>query len=161
MRRFDLRSLRFGDGSELERELVVEVAPFHFGGAEYGVAGGQVTLGFMATRVGSRLTLNAELETVLHGPCQRCLEDAHYALVVEGDEYVLEGESEGVEADEEGYVTGHMIDLEVWVRDLIGAELPTKILCRDDCSGLCSVCGQNLNADPDHVHETSTEDAGI
>ena len=36
---------------------------------------------------------------------------------------------------------------------LIAEALPVKLLCRDDCRGLCPVCGADLNADPDHRHE--------
>ena len=39
------------------------------------------------------------------------------------------------------------------MRDLIAEELPPKLLCRDDCRGLCAVCGADLNADPEHRHE--------
>jgi uncharacterized protein len=32
--------------------------------------------------------------------------------------------------------------------------LPDKILCRDDCAGLCPVCGKDLNDEPhEHVEE--------
>ena len=34
----------------------------------------------------------------------------------------------------------------------IAEELPVKILCADDCRGLCPICGADLNADPDHAH---------
>jgi uncharacterized protein len=27
------------------------------------------------------------------------------------------------------------------------------LLRRDDCAGLCPVCGADLNADPDHRHD--------
>ncbi len=36
-------------------------------------------------------------------------------------------------------------------------ELPDKILCRDDCAGLCPVCGKDLNVEP-HVHEEHESD---
>jgi len=26
-------------------------------------------------------------------------------------------------------------------------------LCRDECRGLCAVCGADLNADPEHRHD--------
>jgi uncharacterized protein len=43
-----------------------------------------------------------------------------------------------------------------WVRDALLLALPTRLLCRDDCRGICSVCGADLNsADPDeHRHES-------
>ena len=30
---------------------------------------------------------------------------------------------------------------------------PAQIVCREDCAGLCAVCGENLNRSPDHAHE--------
>jgi uncharacterized protein len=39
------------------------------------------------------------------------------------------------------------------VRDLVAEAMPVKLLCRDDCQGLCPECGADLNADPDHHHE--------
>ena len=38
-----------------------------------------------------------------------------------------------------------VIDLVNRVRDAIALELPLRVFCRQDCKGLCSTCGQNLN----------------
>ena len=38
-----------------------------------------------------------------------------------------------------------MIDLAPLVRELSLLSLPTKVLCREDCLGLCQECGANLN----------------
>lgn len=151
MRRFDLRSLRFGDASETWRSLPVEVAPFVFGGLDYEVQDGVVDLQLTAARVGDRLTLTAEFEADVVGPCQRCLEAADVRVSPRGVEYVAHGESEGDE--EEGYVASSVVDVERWVRDLIADALPPRLLCRDDCRGLCPVCGADLNADPEHAHD--------
>ena len=37
--------------------------------------------------------------------------------------------------------------------------MPAQIVCREDCLGLCSVCGANLNeADPEeHQHAGGTD----
>jgi uncharacterized protein len=69
-----------------------------------------------------------------------------------GVEYVRHGDSE-TDGEEEGYVRAHQADLEGWVRDLIADALPQKLLCSEECRGLCDVCGADLNADPDHHHE--------
>ena len=152
MRRFDLRSLRFGDSSETWRRLPVEVAPFVFGGLDYEVAGGDVDLLLTVARVGHELTLTAELEAALAGPCQRCLGDAEVMVTVRGVEYVRHGDFESDE-DEPGYVVASVVDVERWARDLIAEALPLQMLCRDDCLGLCAVCGADLNAEPAHRHE--------
>jgi len=156
MRRFDLRSLRFGDASETWRRLPVEVAPFVFGGLEYAVPGDAVDLLLTAARVGDRLTLTAEFETDVTGPCQRCLGDATVRVAPRGLDYVRHGDSEGDDEDE-GYAAGYVLDVESWARDLIADELPQQLLCRDDCRGLCPVCGADLNADPGHRHEGGEE----
>jgi uncharacterized protein len=71
---------------------------------------------------------------------------------VHGVEYVRHGESETGDEDE-GYVEAHQLDVASWVRDLVADALPQKLLCREDCRGLCTVCGADLNAHPDHRHE--------
>ena len=152
MRRFDLRSLRFADGGEVWRRVPVEVDPFVYGGLDYEVLEGSVDLLLSAARVGDNVTLSAELETALSGPCQRCLGDADVIVRARGVEYVRHGESEGAEEGEEGYVASFIVDTGRWARDLIAEELPPKMLCRDDCRGLCAVCGADLNADPEHRH---------
>jgi uncharacterized protein len=152
VRRFDLRSLRFGAASEAWRRVPVEVAPFALGGLEYEVAGGSVGLQLTAARVGDNLTLTGEFEAIVAGSCQRCLGDADVALAIRGVEYVRHGDSEGDE-DEDGYVVSSVVDVERWVRDLIADALPLKILCRDDCLGLCALCGADLNTHPGHRHE--------
>ena len=152
MRRFDLRSLRFGDATEAWRSLPVEVDPFVFGGLGYEVVGGAVEAELTAARVGENLTLTLELEAVVAGPCQRCLGDAELRVAARGIEYVRHGDSEGDDEDD-GYVEAQQLDVERWVRDLVADALPQKLLCRDDCLGLCPVCGADLNADAGHRHE--------
>jgi uncharacterized protein len=39
------------------------------------------------------------------------------------------------------------IDFTADIRDAIILAIPIKILCREDCKGLCPQCGQNLNSE--------------
>jgi uncharacterized protein len=151
MKRFDLRSLRFHDSSEVWRSLPVEADPFLYGGFEYHVPGDAVEAELTVARVGDNLTLTLDLRAEVIGPCQRCLADADIEVDAHGVEYVRHGESE-TEEEGDGYVTAHQLDVEAWVRDLIAEALPQKLLCREDCRGLCPVCGADLNTDPDHHH---------
>jgi uncharacterized protein len=46
------------------------------------------------------------------------------------------------------------MDLAGWARDALALALPTALLCKPECAGLCGVCGCNLNdAGPEHRHE--------
>jgi uncharacterized protein len=40
---------------------------------------------------------------------------------------------------------GEEFDLGNYLREIIAMSLPVKVLCREDCKGLCSNCGANLN----------------
>lgn len=152
MRRFDLRSLRFHGESETWRTLPVEVAPLRYGGLEYHLRGDVVEATLTAARVGANLTLTLEFHAEVDGPCQRCLADARVPIAARGIEYVRHGESERDDEDD-GYVDAYQVDLEAWVRDLVADALPQRLLCREDCRGLCAQCGADLNLDPDHRHE--------
>jgi len=59
------------------------------------------------------------------------------------------GADRGEEADGEQimYIEHHVtsVDITAHVRDAVILSLPMKILCREDCRGLCPVCGRNLN----------------
>jgi uncharacterized protein len=55
--------------------------------------------------------------------------------------------------DEELYLDGDLLDLEPVLRDAVVLALPMSPLCREECPGLCVVCGVRLDdAGPDHQH---------
>jgi uncharacterized protein len=82
----------------------------------------------------------------------RCLADAHPVLRVEAREVEQPGEAEEFHTP---YLQNGQLELVPWVRDALLLALPARLLCRDDCRGICSVCGADLNsADPnEHRHE--------
>jgi uncharacterized protein len=155
MRRFDLRSLHFDQSGETWRRLPVEVEPFVFGGLDYVVRDGVADLLLSAGRAGESVTLVGEVEAHVTGPCQRCLGEADIAVCSRSIEYVQAGDSPLEEDAEAGYVAANIVDLERWTRDLIAEGLSGKLLCSEDCAGLCSTCGADLNTDPDHRHEAT------
>ena len=51
------------------------------------------------------------------------------------------------------------IDLEPLVREYLLIEMPISPTCREDCKGLCTFCGENLNeVDGDHWHPEEDEE---
>lgn len=63
------------------------------------------------------------------------------------EEAEVAGSFAGDEADQIPY-TGKELDLGPALREQLLLALPMDALCRDDCKGLCQICGKNLNADP-------------
>lgn len=78
------------------------------------------------------------------GDCRRCLEAARGEIDVE----IMELASEDPDP-ELGYpLTPDWLDLEPMVHDACILELPLAPLCREDCQGLCPLCGANRNGEP-------------
>lgn len=84
------------------------------------------------------------------GTCDRCLEPAGLDLAGEVDGYYLFEEPEVLsddedEADFELVSADRTIDLSGALVSALVMETPFVVLCREDCKGLCPVCGANLN----------------
>ena len=75
------------------------------------------------------------------GECSRCLSPASAKITVDFDE---EFRPAPCDKDVFTYEKG-VIDLDRFVDQLILTNLPYVILCKEDCKGLCPVCGKNLN----------------
>ncbi len=81
----------------------------------------------------------------------RCLKDARPTVAVDAREVDRPGEGEELESP---YVTNETLDLAAWARDALALSAPAKVLCREDCAGLCPICAADLNeAGPEHHHE--------
>ena len=81
----------------------------------------------------------------------RCLEGAEARFRIDACEVDQPGGGEQLDSP---YVSRDELDVRAWARDALALQLPTQIVCRDDCLGICSICGEDLNAaGPNHRHE--------
>jgi uncharacterized protein len=148
---FDIGRLGLSSGEGRRLELDVPVADFEFGGQRYRVPDRVVAAMLDVSHTTTGYSLRLRLATPLEGPCMRCLEDAGQLLTVDAREVDQPGGGEELSSP---YLEEEQLDLGAWTRDALALALPTQIVCREDCLGLCPVCGENLNqAGPDHVHE--------
>lgn len=124
------------------------------GGQDYRPASTPTDARLDVSRTSSAYALRLRFSIVLEGPCQRCLEPAELAVEVDAREVDQAGAQD--EELQSPYVAAEELDVSGWARDAIALALPARILCREDCAGLCTVCGESLNdADPaDHEHRS-------
>jgi DUF177 domain-containing protein len=152
----DLARLRLAVGEGRRIELDVTLAPFELGGERYAVEPSRApaTLDISKT-TGGGYALRLRFDARLAGPCMRCLAPAEPLFEVEAREVSKPGGGDELQSP---YVPDGMLDVSAWARDALALTLPTQILCKDDCAGLCAVCGADLNtAGPDHGHESSPD----
>jgi uncharacterized protein len=156
MTSFSLRSLRLRPGEEHRAEQEIQLEPISLGGQRYLPVPDKVQGELAVSRAQSGTVFELRFDTRLHGPCYRCLEDAVVDVGISAREYQAENpDSEELKTP---YVQDGQLDLTAWARDALVLELPDKILCREDCAGLCPVCGRDLNAEP-HEHDDKEPDS--
>jgi len=149
---FDLGSLRLSSGEAARVEIEVPSQPLELGAQTYVAPGGRVPARLDVSRTtGSGFAMRLRYEVALDGPCMRCLESAADTTIgVDAREVDQPGEGEDLASP---YLREGELDLRAWARDALALALPTRILCREDCAGLCPQCGENLNRHPGHAHE--------
>ncbi len=148
---FDIGRLGLSSGEGRRLELEAPVDGFDFAGQRYSVPGGSVSARLDVSHTTTGYSLRLRFDTALEGPCMRCLEDAGHELSVDAREIDQPGGGEELESP---YLEEQQLDLRAWARDALALALPAQIVCREDCLGLCPVCGENLNrAAPGHAHE--------
>ena len=146
---FDVGGLGLSSGEARRLVLHVPVDQLSFGEQTYS-AGGGAEARLDVSRTTSGYALRLRFHARLGGPCMRCLEDAGAGVAVDAREVDQPGDAEELRSP---YVDDGVVDLRGWARDALALALPAQIFCRDDCRGLCVVCGVNLNDEPEHAHE--------
>ncbi len=85
----------------------------------------------------------------------RCLEPAAPTFTIDAREISQPGGGDELASP---YVVDGTLDVRVWARDAVSLNLPSTLLCQEDCAGLCPVCGVNLaTAGPEHRHERAAD----
>ena len=80
--------------------------------------------------------------------CDRCLKEMTYPMEIDFSKEVdfnltEEERTEGL--DETNYIIGYNLDVDILIYDEVLIGFPMKLLCSEDCKGLCNNCGTNLN----------------
>jgi len=92
------------------------------------------------------VNVNIDFQVTLARPCSRCLKDVAFSL--DKQDYIAVCGTEEMETlpDDFNYVLNDEdIDLKPILVSLILSEFEPKPLCQEDCKGLCSSCGADLN----------------
>jgi uncharacterized protein len=146
---FDLGRLQLHSGEGRRLDLEVQLDKLKLGGQDYVIAERRVPVRLDVSRTTTGWALRLRFQVRLAGPCMRCLEDANRGVGIDAREIDQPGGGEDLRSP---YVENDRLDLHGWARDALALDLPVQIVCRDDCAGLCPVCGQNRNENP-HEHD--------
>ncbi|MEO6913992.1 MAG: DUF177 domain-containing protein [Candidatus Baltobacteraceae bacterium] len=101
---------------------------------------------FDVTRIDRVLGIAGDVDVEAHGECNRCLADVAMPMHVAVEEQL---EASAAAKDdpfsESNVLTGDRLDVADLTKQVVCSTVPLRVLCREECRGLCRVCGQNNN----------------
>lgn len=80
-------------------------------------------------------------------PCDRCLKDVEVPLNLKFQRELLDENHRDASDDVDEFyaLDGNDFDVYRFIDQEIMLNLPAKVLCREDCKGICPVCGTDRN----------------
>jgi uncharacterized protein len=104
-------------------------------------SGAELDLDLVLEAVGDTVVVTGKITAPWAGECRRCLRPVEGTVTAPVRELFERNPTEG----ETYRLAADHIDLEPMVRETVLLELPLAPVCRQDCAGLCTVCGGDLN----------------
>lgn len=112
------------------------------------------------------LRIEGTVETAIRFKCSRCIREFTRPLSASYELFYLpqpKWKSEDAEIElryedmEVGFYDGIRFDVDLMILEQIELAIPMKLLCREDCRGLCYLCGADLNESPCACNRQETD----
>ncbi len=94
-----------------------------------------------------RVSIKGNVNLTFQSKCDRCLQEIPLTLALSIDRLATSIEADAAEGplSDNDFMDGAALDTELLLQHEILQHWPDKILCKEDCKGLCPKCGQSLN----------------
>ena len=143
----DISEIVSCENKEVTKEVPIELGTFVSRLGEFPITNVAPIDIRIANRENKRLLIQGDVDLTVSIPCSRCLEDVptdiHFSI---DKELTLNGpEVKDEEMEETDYLIGLDLDIDKLIYGEILVNWPMKVLCKEDCKGICKVCGMNLN----------------
>ncbi len=155
IQRISERGLHLAGAVEIDREDLIEDSAYLTEAVDYDI-------NFVRDR--DKIKVSGRMRTTVMLSCVRCLEefdlpiDCHFDVVLFPASELTASES-SVKSEEIEYIfyQGNKIDLIKILSEQVNLSLPFNPVCREECRGLCSNCGANLNQKDCRCHHSVSE----
>lgn len=145
--KIDLTKIRSNADQKLDYEAASDLTEVKIGGVTHPISVIQPFGISLSNEANKRMLVSGETKVHMVLPCDRCLSDVQMEITVriEREFHLTDGVVIFDEEEENTCIEGDSLDVDRLIYDEILVDWPTKVLCQDDCKGICSVCGQDLN----------------
>lgn len=166
--RYPIREIKLhSEGISVKTSLPVDFLSQTFVDSEVDSSKSSADVALKLTYIpGGQIQARGQVQGILALSCQRCLEPVSFSFSGPLHAYFLppganlpgretEGESFlDLEAAEYANYEGDFLDLAPYVREQLLLSIPLTILCKEECQGLCTICGENQNLTSCSCQET-------
>ena len=132
---------------EVSEEVSIELTSFESRLGEFPILQKSPVVLTITNQENKTLFIRGAVDVTLSIPCGRCLEEVPTQICFDIDKKLDIEDSVLVddEMEENDYLIGFELDVDKLVYAEILVNWPMKVLCKEDCEGICKVCGANLN----------------
>lgn len=136
------------EGKVDTQDISLEFSTFHNGIDQYDIVE-KTPLHLQLSYVeNGKMNLKGQLSITAALFCDRCLKPLQREIQVLFDREIYTPDKAAEDADtleDQSFMDGYQLDVDALLQEEICMNWPLKILCKEDCKGLCKVCGQDLN----------------
>lgn len=135
-------------GGTMTKEIPYEPTEFCYAGNRYSFSDKKPVRLTVTNLGGKKVKINLEGEVILDMSCDRCLREVAVVIPFQTErevDFSKSNEERAAELDETSFINGYDLDVDAFVCEEILLGFPMKVLCQEDCKGICKVCGANLN----------------
>lgn len=103
---------------------------------------------FLSYKKEKSVVVEANVNLICKTLCSRCLKPTEFPLffkIAREIDFNLTEEQRREAMDEMDFIHGFDLDTERLLQEEIMLNLPMQILCKEDCKGLCPICGIDRN----------------
>lgn len=141
--RIDLTNLFNGSNEVISIDFTLDLNELEYSGYNP-IKDGATVKGSIYAKAGV-VYLDCSVGFDFNGICDRCAEDITKHFSFKLDKILVSEMANDTDFDDYIVVENGMLDLDELIEEEITLFLPAKMLCSEDCKGLCMTCGKNLN----------------
>lgn len=143
----NLSDVLTSEGRQMSMEVPLEMTIFKSGMGSFEIAEKSPVSFTFSNIEPEKAKVEGNVKLTFRTNCDRCLTEVPTILDLTFERIVTSPEvaAEDEDADDLSFMEGYQLDVETFVYNEIIGNWPAKVLCKEDCKGLCPVCGQNRN----------------
>ncbi|MCR5054674.1 MAG: DUF177 domain-containing protein [Lachnospiraceae bacterium] len=148
--KIDLFDVLSNPGKSLSENGVFADDSISYNGTSYPITDKKPFKIHLQNEDGKRLSIDGDMTIKITAPCDRCLKDVELSMAVSVSRVLDVDEGHVIpDQDEEDdfFLEDNILDTDHLFLSEIYPILPTKVLCKDDCKGICPVCGKDRNVE--------------